>query len=434
MVASELLPAECEADVAMVLSEMSEVLRQEEYMAHDHQLSLKRLVHSMATFGLPVELQPRSKLPIGSLHEYHGRRSTSTIHSHADADSSSSPSAADVRFPESPSLLRKDEEKEDETPSLSVIKAAYESACRGRWGKQLAKTRCIWGISDLHVDDQANMEWVENLPCQPDDTIIVAGDIANTLKDLEYALSLLVDKYLHVFYLPGNHELWIPDGTWLYKHATSQTEAPEGYDSIEKFWDILNLCDRLGVHTLPAFVGEVLIVPLFSWYNGDFATGKPGLLKGFDHQCKWPKCIADRERGSLQSGIEHFFSSLNQRMLNYELPAWKASRPRDFPVVSFSHFVPRRELFPGFRQLLHVMGSKRIERQIELCGSNVHLFGHSHISMDELVDGTRMLQAALGHAEERGDDLKSQREQLARCSPVMLWRCTTQERPRRTTM
>ena len=56
--------------------------------------------------------------------------------------------------------------------------------------------------------------------------------------------------------VPGNHEPWL---------TGSRTRS--GENSLSKFFDILNLCDQLGVHTTAAYVGDVLLVPLFSWYK-----------------------------------------------------------------------------------------------------------------------------------------------------------------------
>ena len=70
-------------------------------------------------------------------------------------------------------------------------------------GRKIAATRYVWGISDLHVDSAANWAWLKALEPRPMDTIIVAGDIANSLGVLEKALQMLIAKFQHVFYCPG---------------------------------------------------------------------------------------------------------------------------------------------------------------------------------------------------------------------------------------
>jgi 3',5'-cyclic AMP phosphodiesterase CpdA len=38
--------------------------------------------------------------------------------------------------------------------------------------------------------------------------LIVSGDVSDELPSLEEALSTLAGKFAHLFYVPGNHELW----------------------------------------------------------------------------------------------------------------------------------------------------------------------------------------------------------------------------------
>ena len=76
-------------------------------------------------------------------------------------------------------------------------------------------------------------------------------------------------------------------------------------------------------------------------------------------------------------------------------------------VVSFSHFVPRQELLPEKRVLLHgsllpkVSGSSPLEAQIRRLQPDVHLFGHTHINVDVTIEGVRYVQWALGNPKER---------------------------------
>jgi len=69
--------------------------------------------------------------------------------------------------------------------------------------------------------------------------------------------------------------------------------------------------------------------------------------------------------------------------------------------VSYSHFVPHAALFPGFTCFLPVMGSPTLRRQLAALAPDVHVFGHSHIDVDDVIDGTRFVQNAVGQPTER---------------------------------
>lgn len=64
--------------------------------------------------------------------------------------------------------------------------------------------------------------------------------------------------------------------------------------------------------------------------------------------------------------------------------------------VTFSHFIPREELFFGWSALREVMGSKRIDEQLRRLSPKVHVFGHSHMDVDRVYDGIRYVQHHLG--------------------------------------
>jgi hypothetical protein len=75
-------------------------------------------------------------------------------------------------------------------------------------------------------------------------------------------------------------------------------------------------------------------------------------------------------------------------------------------VISFSHFLPRRELLPAvanlkFKELPMVAGCLGLDAQIRRLKSRVHVFGHSHISCDRIIDGVRYVQNALRYPRER---------------------------------
>ena len=236
----------------------------------------------------------------------------------------------------------------------------------------------IFAVSDLHVDHRPNQVLVEGLGREEytGDALIVAGDIAHQLDTVATTLAGLRARFGRVFYVPGNHELWV---------GNSQET------SVERFERILALCRQLQVDTQPARAGKYWIVPLFGWYESGFARGQyhypaPNNWADF-HFCRWPNGL-----GSPAA----YFTGLNLANL----------RRYQGPVISFSHFLPRPDLLPPverlrFKALPQVAGSARLEAQVRHLGSQIHIFGHSHILWDEEINGVRYLQHALAYPKER---------------------------------
>jgi len=90
----------------------------------------------------------------------------------------------------------------------------------------------VFAASDLHVDFDANLAVVEGISAvdHVDDALILAGDVAHRFKVLARVLESLRARFSGLFFVPGNHDLWVRD---------------DGDDSIAKFQRILELCDQL---------------------------------------------------------------------------------------------------------------------------------------------------------------------------------------------
>ncbi len=235
----------------------------------------------------------------------------------------------------------------------------------------------ILAISDLHTDFPKHRNVLEQLSetRYRDDALLVAGDIGSRLELIHATLSLLQTKFRAVCYVPGNHELWVR----RQRYATS----------IDKFFEVLQICDDIGVYIRPVRIGMVRIVPLFSWYSKEFSDDGHEYayqLKGWTdfYSCHWPEQLADK--------IPEYFSNLNTPHI----------RRYDETVISFSHFLPRLELLPPrhflyFKALPEVAGSPLLETQVRQLGSAIHVFGHSHIPRDVVLNGIRYVNNPLSH-------------------------------------
>ncbi|XP_078587070.1 acyl-carrier-protein phosphodiesterase PptH-like [Branchiostoma floridae x Branchiostoma japonicum] len=287
-----------------------------------------------------------------------------------------------------------------------------------------AMTR-ILAISDIHVDYQNNLKWVESWPRERymEDVLLLAGDVTDKLPLLESTLKTLLGKFQKVFYVPGNHELWIRD-----KKTTKFT-------SVDKFHQILELCGSLGVLTKPDKVrtsdgGEAWVVPLFSWYatpeedaedslyfsSNTEDADKSHLMWMDNHMCSWPEDIGSRSQ---------FFASQNEDVMKGTY---------DAPIISFSHFVPRLDLVAATEEdnkmvederktlglpplndkkqgatvgfnFTRYAGCKRLDTQIRTLGSAVHVYGHQHRNRDRVVDGVRYVSHCLGYHREQQNGL-----------------------------
>lgn len=259
----------------------------------------------------------------------------------------------------------------------------------------------VFALSDVHVDYPENMARMQRLSGSRylRDTLLLAGDVSHDLDKFAQALRCLREKFAHVFFVPGNHDLWLRRG--------------DADDSTAKFRKVLRLCSELGVATSPAKVASgpddpgVWVLPLFSWYVKP-EQGAASLFVPGDGDDASLSMWADNVRTRWPEGLS---------VADYFLDRNEPHRRRryDAPVISFSHFLPRKELMfrpssataparPGrFRRFnfSRVAGSTRLDVQIRALGSILHVYGHQHRNRDQVIDGLRYVSHCLGYPRER---------------------------------
>lgn len=246
----------------------------------------------------------------------------------------------------------------------------------------------VFAISDVHTDFRENLQLLANIPTRHyhDDALILAGDVSHDLARLRQTLELLLGRFRHVFFVPGNHELWVRQG----EHA----------HSVHKFHEVLKLCEGLGVHTSPRLIGQgverVCIVPLFSWYTRP-EEGSDSLFRerpldepavsvwSDDYLVRWPDPAPFKPAP--------FFLAMNEA---------RVSATYESCTISMSHFLPRADLMfaaPGETAQPRRRGSERhfnfsrvagtslLEEQIRRLAPRVHVYGHQHRNRCRHYDG-----------------------------------------------
>ncbi|MFM1895169.1 MAG: hypothetical protein RLZZ385_243 [Pseudomonadota bacterium] len=239
--------------------------------------------------------------------------------------------------------------------------------------------RRVFAISDLHVDYDENLQWLETL-CAADhrqDYLILAGDITDDLLLLGRVFDLLRATFHRVLFVPGNHELWLRD---------------DDHDcSLSKFHAVLDLCARHGVVTESLHDGGLSLVPLFSWYDHSFGVPDRHLRRAWrDYRaCRWPTAL------NSPAAINDHFLAFNEAALQI----------RNQTVISYSHFLPRIDVMPrGIpekrRRVYPVLGSEGLGRQVARLAPDLHVYGHSHVNRTVHLQGITFVNNAFGYPTE----------------------------------
>ncbi|MFT5367544.1 MAG: putative phosphodiesterase [Candidatus Latescibacterota bacterium] len=262
----------------------------------------------------------------------------------------------------------------------------------------------VFAISDLHVDFRDNRQWVHQVSDfdYRNDVLLIAGDVSHQLDRVEAVFDTLHEKFAHLFFVPGNHDLW--------------AREDDTADSIDKFHRLMDVCARCDVVTQPRLMGDVWVVPLFSWYRLP-ELGADSLFvskQGEDPSLRmWSDNLFTNWPIEADVVVDYF--------LNLNAPYLSQMKP-GVPTITFSHFLPRQELIfstaserqqvrPGARDshpsfnFSRVAGTSLLDEQVRAFGAHVHVYGHQHRNRDRILDGVRYVSHCLGYRRERAWNL-----------------------------
>ncbi|WP_428965341.1 metallophosphoesterase family protein [Micromonospora fluostatini] len=254
----------------------------------------------------------------------------------------------------------------------------------------------LLAISDLHIGHPENRAIVEALhPQTPGDWLLVAGDVADTVADVEWALGLLADRFAKVVWAPGNHELWTPPGD------------PVTLRGVARYEHLVQRCRALGVVTpedpYPVWTGvggPVLVAPLFLLYDHSWRP------EGLDTP---EAALAEAHRVGVVCTDEYLLHpdpypsrsawcaarlALTERRL--------AERDGALPTVLVNHYPlvrePTRVLrYPIFAQWCGTEATADWHLRFDAAAV---VYGHLHIPRTTWHDGVRFEEVSVGYPRE----------------------------------
>jgi hypothetical protein len=253
----------------------------------------------------------------------------------------------------------------------------------------------LLATSDLHVNRTENEAVVRDLrPTDPGDWLIVAGDVADKVADVRWALEILADRFEQVIWVPGNHDLWTPPGDEI------QLVGPARYEHL------VEVCRSLGVLTpedeWPVFAGH-LVCPMFLLYDYSWRV-RPDMAA---------LSTADALDVAREAGVVCTDEFLMASRPHAGPAAWcaarlaetrrrLAARPAGMPTVLVNHWplteLPLRVLrYPEFSLWCGTTETARWHVEYD---ASVVVYGHLHVPRTTWEDGVRFEEVSVGYPRE----------------------------------
>jgi 3',5'-cyclic AMP phosphodiesterase CpdA len=266
----------------------------------------------------------------------------------------------------------------------------------------VSSSAALLATSDLHVGHPANRELLQQLqPDSPADWLIVAGDVAERMADVEWALELLAGRFAKVIWAPGNHELWtVPND-------------PVTLRGERRYRHLVELCRALSVVTpedpYPVWEGPggpVAVAPLFLLYDYSFrpagADTKQDALARADRAgvvCTDELLLHPDPYASLDEWCAVRVAETQRRL---------AAVDPHVPLVLVNHHPLVREptsvlRYPEFALWCGTDRTADWHRRYNVAAV---VYGHLHIRRTDWYDGLPFLEVSVGYprewAERRG--------------------------------
>ncbi|MET9734181.1 metallophosphoesterase [Streptomyces sp. NPDC006458] len=254
----------------------------------------------------------------------------------------------------------------------------------------------LLAISDLHIGYPENRALVEKLyPEHADDWLIVAGDVAETVRDVRWALELLTERFRKVVWVPGNHELWThPKDTVTLR-------------GVARYEYLVALCRELGVVTpedpYPVWEGPggpVRVAPLFLLYDYSFlpsgcATKEEGLAyaRGTGIVCNDEDLLHPDPYPTREDWCRARVELTGRRL---------AEEAGDLPLVLINHYPLDRHpmdvlWYPEFAMWCGTSLTADWHRRFKVAAM---VYGHLHIPRSTVLDGVPFEEVSVGYPRE----------------------------------
>lgn len=239
----------------------------------------------------------------------------------------------------------------------------------------------VFALSDIHIDYDVNAKWIANLSTAEyqDDVLILAGDVTDTRRLLDWCLSALAKRFKKVLFTPGNHDLWV-------------IREDREKNSLQKFDDVCAVVESSGASMQAFRERGMSIIPLLAWY--DYSFGEPSEeLRAIwmDYRaCRWPSGFKEKD-------VAAHFAAFNDKQVSMA----------GATVITYSHFLPRIDLMSGIGPsannfLYPILGSTQLESQLRKLNPSIHVYGHSHVNRHVKIDSVSYINNALGYPSESG--------------------------------
>ena len=248
-----------------------------------------------------------------------------------------------------------------------------------------APAATLWAVADLHVAVKANRALVDALePGNPDDWLIVAGDVAERPELVLRTLGQLSRRYAQVIWAPGNHELFC--------------RGADAHVGKDRYRQLVDGCRRLGILTPEdpyAEFGGVTICPLFTLYDYSWRPQDTTIDEALEMANRSQVIMTD------EFAIKPFVDPVLWCRERLRYTVRRLARVEG-PTILVNHWPLIREPLEAvyYPELSMWAGTRHTQDWATRYAAEHVIYGHLHIPGTTVVDGVPHTEVSLGYPRE----------------------------------
>lgn len=262
----------------------------------------------------------------------------------------------------------------------------------------------LWAIADIHLSFKSNREeWAKLQPRGPEDGLILAGDVGETLEVLNEAFEIAKKNFKHVFWVPGNHELYT---------AKSSAEVEMHLRGESKYMACVKAATRHGVLTpedeYMTWVYEdddglqvaAMICPIFTLYDYSFRPADVPREKALEWAME--KGIRATDESLLHPDPYLTRDAWCSSLVSQSETKLERAAATGFPLVIINHWPLREDtiFIPRVPRFSIWCGTKKTEDWHTKYHAKVIVTGHLHVRRTDWIDGVRFEEVSLGYPKQ----------------------------------
>jgi len=252
-------------------------------------------------------------------------------------------------------------------------------------------------ISDTHLSMSDNIQLTVKalLPDKPADILLLAGDIAEDISIVEEFINVLKYTYRYIFYVNGNHEMYMQKYDKLLYDSNSWKKLEKLRENLSKYENVFYLDGFQSPVVLKEY-NDLTIGGLCMWWGNNEEIDKKDIQL-------YKKALNDYNYISFNGSLKNGLKKLDTKKLFKRY--YGMFKKIDSSDVLLTHFAPIKipeHLLPveydsTLNKFFYFDGRDILKR----IKPKVCVFGHTHTLLDFKYDNIRMLCNTLGYPHER---------------------------------